>query len=187
MGPGIPPLEIKIVLESSPLKSVMLVRKLAVGTPDPNPKHLVNCSRLLFLVELSKSYICLNWLSVALVGVGGSDFIGCKGWSSPSWWDLQLGTLLLFIIIFIYIIIYDPIYSSSYLLSYLVFLLIYFVCSCLSFFLTFHCLFVFIVLTFIICFFFYVCLLLLIIIIILIIRHVHRGPVQREGRPRGLQ
>ena len=43
-----------------------------IGTPDPDPKHLVDLG---FLLEVSKSYICLNWLSGALVGVGGSDFI----------------------------------------------------------------------------------------------------------------
>ena len=65
MDMRIPTLNIKIVLGSNPLKSIILVRGLAVlaggccgfdgeggggdevitdgiGTPDPNPKHLVN-------------------------------------------------------------------------------------------------------------------------------------------------
>ena len=33
-------------------------------------------SNLGFLIEFSESYIFVNWLSGALVGVGGSDFIG---------------------------------------------------------------------------------------------------------------
>ena len=36
-------------------------------------------SKLTFLSEFSKSYTFLNWLSGALVGVGGSDFIGYLG------------------------------------------------------------------------------------------------------------
>ena len=43
------------------------------GTPRPQPQTF---SKLVFLIEFSKSYICLDWLSGALVGVGGSDFIG---------------------------------------------------------------------------------------------------------------
>ena len=41
--------------------------------PQPQPQTF---SKPVFLVELSLSYICLGWLSGALVGVLGSDFIG---------------------------------------------------------------------------------------------------------------
>ena len=40
---------------------------------DRKPQKL---SELMFLIEVINYYICLNWLSGALVGVGGSDFIG---------------------------------------------------------------------------------------------------------------
>ena len=41
--------------------------------PRPRPHQF---SKLVFLIELSQSWIFLNWLSGALVGLGGSDFIG---------------------------------------------------------------------------------------------------------------
>ena len=44
-----------------------------MAIPDPNPKHLAN---LCFYIMNLISHICLNRLSGALVGVGGSDFIG---------------------------------------------------------------------------------------------------------------
>ena len=40
--------------------------------PRPQPQA---SSTFVFLIESSRSYIFLNWLSWALVGVGGSDFI----------------------------------------------------------------------------------------------------------------
>ena len=43
-----------------------------IGAPDPDPKHLVSFVSNLIWVILH----FLNWLSGALVGVGGSDFIG---------------------------------------------------------------------------------------------------------------
>ena len=43
--------------------------------PRPQPEKL---SKLVFLVTIGEYCICLNWLSGALVGVGGSDFIGYK-------------------------------------------------------------------------------------------------------------
>ena len=43
------------------------------GNPRTQPQTF---GKLVFLIEFRKSYICLNWLSGALVGVGGSDFIG---------------------------------------------------------------------------------------------------------------
>ena len=42
--------------------------------PDPKPQKF---TKLVFLLYFSPSSIFLNWLSVALVGVGGSDFICC--------------------------------------------------------------------------------------------------------------
>ena len=42
------------------------------GTPDPSPRNIMNWC---FLIYFNCSYIFLNWLSGALVGVGGSDFI----------------------------------------------------------------------------------------------------------------
>ena len=51
MGMGIPPLRIKIMLESDPPKSRILVRRLAVRTPNPPTKSLgfegLDSSRLL--------------------------------------------------------------------------------------------------------------------------------------------
>ena len=48
--------------------------------PRPQPHKF---SKLVFLIKFSESYICLNWLSGVLVGVGGSGFIGnsvrCRG------------------------------------------------------------------------------------------------------------
>ena len=44
-----------------------------IGTPDPNPKHLVNWCFEYSLADIT--YIVLNWLSGALAGVGSSDFI----------------------------------------------------------------------------------------------------------------
>ena len=44
-----------------------------IGTPDTNPKHLVNWRLQSTLVDLT---FCLNWLSGALAGVGDSDLIG---------------------------------------------------------------------------------------------------------------
>ena len=41
--------------------------------PRPQPQKF---NKLVFLIQFSWSYISLNWLSVALVGVWGSDFIG---------------------------------------------------------------------------------------------------------------
>ena len=41
--------------------------------PRPQPQKF---SKLVFLIELSKSCLFLNWLSGALVGVGGSDIVG---------------------------------------------------------------------------------------------------------------
>ena len=42
-----------------------------VGTPDPSPRHLVSwCFQY-----KQQYYIVINWVSGALVGVGGSDFI----------------------------------------------------------------------------------------------------------------
>ena len=43
------------------------------SSPRPQPQKL---SKLLSLIHISQHYICLNWLSEALGGVGGSDFIG---------------------------------------------------------------------------------------------------------------
>ena len=39
--------------------------------PRPQPQSV---SKLVFLRYFSSSYLCLSWLSGALVGVGGSDF-----------------------------------------------------------------------------------------------------------------
>ena len=44
--------------------------------PRPQPQTL---SKLMFLIWFGQSYICLNWLSGAQVGVRGSDFIGSMG------------------------------------------------------------------------------------------------------------
>ena len=43
--------------------------------PRPQPQTF---SKLVFIMEFTQYYICLNWLSGALVGVGGSDFIGYR-------------------------------------------------------------------------------------------------------------
>ena len=43
--------------------------------PRPQPRKF---SKLMLLIQFSQSCICLNWLSGALIGVGGSDFIGRK-------------------------------------------------------------------------------------------------------------
>ena len=47
--------------------------------PRPQPQKF---SKLLFLVSFSESCIFLNRLSGALVGVGGSDFIGHEPWTA---------------------------------------------------------------------------------------------------------
>ena len=46
--------------------------------PRPQPNKF---SKLVLLTYFSQSYTFLNWLSGALVGVGGSDFIGQKRFS----------------------------------------------------------------------------------------------------------
>ena len=48
-----------------------------IGTPTPTPEML--CCKSVFLIYFSQSYIFLNCLSEALVGVGVSDFIGYEG------------------------------------------------------------------------------------------------------------
>ena len=44
-----------------------------IRTPDP---QLWKFSKLVLLIYFGEYCICLDWLSGALVGVGGSDFIG---------------------------------------------------------------------------------------------------------------
>ena len=43
--------------------------------PRPQPQK---SSKLVFLIAFSQYYVYIDWLSGALVGVGGSDFIGYK-------------------------------------------------------------------------------------------------------------
>ena len=48
-------------------------------SPRSQPQNLIEFSQsyiLVLLIEFSQSYIFLTWLSLALVEVGGSDFIG---------------------------------------------------------------------------------------------------------------
>ena len=61
-------------LEVSIEEKAESIKEITDGTPDPNPKHLVR--QFVFLTWFRQAYIFLNWLSGALVGVGGSDIIG---------------------------------------------------------------------------------------------------------------
>ena len=46
-----------------------------IGHPRLQPQRPQTFSKLMFLLYFSESYIFLSWLSGALVGIGGSDFI----------------------------------------------------------------------------------------------------------------
>ena len=48
--------------------------------PRPRPQK---CRKLVCLTYFSQHFICLNWLSGALVGDGGSDFIGQQASPAP--------------------------------------------------------------------------------------------------------
>ena len=70
--------------------------------PRPQPQTF---SKLVFLIQFSQSYIFLNWLSGALVGVGGPDFSSVtvhrsealnKSLSTARRQDLNAGVLLSF-------------------------------------------------------------------------------------------
>ena len=65
---------ITIVIKELRLCAKLLEATCGVGPPDPNPKTFSNS--VVSLVNFGKSYICLNWSSGAVVGVGRSDFIG---------------------------------------------------------------------------------------------------------------
>ena len=59
--------------------AALLRRGPEVADGTGNPRRPRNFSKLVFLMTFSRSYIFLNWLSGALVGVGGSDFFGYQG------------------------------------------------------------------------------------------------------------
>ena len=64
---------IRLLASGLSAADVLLAVTGGIGTPEPQPQK---CSKLVSRVELSQAYMFLNWLSAALVGVGGSDCIG---------------------------------------------------------------------------------------------------------------
>ena len=88
-----------------------------VGTPDPSPKAF---SRLVFLLELSWDYVFLSWLSGALLGVGGSYFIGyrCSARRAPTRTNRYIPSCM-YVCVYIYIYIYTFIYVYVYVYIYI--------------------------------------------------------------------
>ena len=72
--------------------------------PRPKPQKF---SKQMYLIELSRSWFYLNWSSGALVGVGGSDFIG-------------LGIVNMQTYIYVYIYLYTYIYTYTHACVYII-------------------------------------------------------------------